>query len=145
DDYPQWIEDAIQIMELSNYYVYRFKMEKISESRGKIPCDIENLYGTWCSNDISSVPNKSNLRYLPIKNAPMIGNGNLSTMGLSQHYGTINGSYIHTSFQDGYVFFAYTGVPVDCDGYPLVPKNAKFTEAIQYYFIYRMSLSGYTH
>lgn len=145
DDIPQWVEDAIQIIGVPNYYVYRFKNVKIENGRCAIPCDIENLHGVWVSNSLVEVPRKGNIYDLPIKNAQMIGGLGVQTEGHTSAFGTINGRHLQASFDKGYAFFAYTGVPLDCDGYPLIPKDAHLNEALQYYFIMKMSLSGYKH
>lgn len=144
NDIPQWVEDAIHIMGIPNYYVYKFQKIKITQNKGVIPCDIENLHSIYITNDFTGKFNVNNSNRLFIRNAPLIGNG-LSTPICNTSYATINGNFIHTSFYEGFIYCVYTGIPLDCDGFPLVPKDAKLNEALQYYFINRMSLSGYKH
>lgn len=144
NDIPQWTEDAIQIIGIPNYYVYKFKLVTINQNKGSIPCNIENLHSVYITNNLTDRFNINSSRRLVIRNAPLIGNG-ISTPICDTAYATINGSFIHTSFYKGFVYFVYTGIPLDCDGLPLIPKNAKLNEALQYYFISRMSLSGYKH
>jgi hypothetical protein len=144
DDIPQWVEDAIGIMEVPNYYVPKYKLIKIEHYRGHLPCDIENIFGLWCTNSLSKTDNINNLERLIMQNNPLIGK-NIKSYNDSNHYGSIDGRYVHTSFQKGYVYLVYKGMPLDCDGFPLVPDDPKVHEALQYYFIYRMSLSGYKH
>jgi hypothetical protein len=53
----------------------------------------------------------------------------------------INDNYIITSFKDGAkVLISYKAFPIDEDGYPLVPDNEKFKQAVQWYV---MSKLGY--
>ena len=50
----------------------------------------------------------------------------------------INGSYIKTNQRDGYIMMAYQAVPVDTDGYPLVPDDASFLEALYWYIVMKL-------
>lgn len=146
DDIPQWVEDAVQIMGIPDYYVNRYKLSTVTASKCPIPCDIENLYGIWVSSDLNKCENTTGLKRLFIRNVPMLGKGKGIEMPIHPvAYGNINGNFVHTSFEAGTLYYVYKGIPLDCDGYPLVPKDAKFNEALQYYFIYRMALSGYKH
>lgn len=146
EDIPQWTEDAINIIGISNYYINKHKLSKIEDSRTKLPCDIENLIGVFVVPGFGITTNHSNLRRLFLQNSPYFGKGKgYETLGKETGYGTINGGYLDTSFDKGYVYFAYTGIPLDAENYPLVPKDAHLNTALQYYFINRMSLSGFKH
>ena len=50
----------------------------------------------------------------------------------------INGSYINTNQRDGYIMMAYQAVPVDVDGYPLVPEDDSFLEALYWYIVVKL-------
>lgn len=146
EDIPQWVEDAINIIGIPNYYTYRYKLQEVSNSRCPLPCDIENLFGVYIATSLTKAENTNSLRRLFIRNSPLFGKGiGYETNNGASSYGSINGNYLHTSFDKGLVYFVYKGIPLDCDGFPLVPKDGKLNEALQYYFIYRMSLSGFKH
>ena len=49
----------------------------------------------------------------------------------------VQSNIMTTSFKDGYVEVAYQALPTDEDGFPLVPDNMDFREALRYYIIYR--------
>ncbi len=144
DDIPQWVEDAMDIMGIHNYYVYKHRVIEVNDYRASIPCGIQHLNGIWVTNSYDEAQDINQLRRLFIRNTPLLGKG-IQTSNHQTAYGSINGRTVHTSFQKGLIYMSYTGIPLDCDGYPLVPKDAKLNEALQYYFIYRMSLSGYKH
>ena len=144
DDIPQLVEDAVEIMGIPNYYVYKHRVLVVKDYRATIPCDIQHLNGIWVTNTCSEAQDINQLKRLFIRNVDLLGKG-IQTSKHETAYGSINGRTVHTSFSDGLLYMSYTGIPLDCDGYPLVPKDAKFNEALQYYFIYRMSLSGYKH
>lgn len=144
EDIPQWVEDAMDIMGIHNYYVYKHRVIPVNDYRASIPCDIQHLNGIWVTNSLEEAQDINQLRRLFIRNVALLGKG-IQTSNHETAYGSINGRTVHTSFQTGYIYMSYTGIPLDCDGYPLVPKDAKLNEALQYYFIYRMSLSGFKH
>ncbi len=51
---------------------------------------------------------------------------------------SLNDSFIFTSFKDGYVFLAYEGLPVNCDGFPLIPDTQRYKEAIKCYIRFKI-------
>jgi len=50
---------------------------------------------------------------------------------------TIQAGIITTSFKEGYVKIAYDSLPVDDDGFPLIPDDQDALLALEYYIIYR--------
>lgn len=63
----------------------------------------------------------------------------------STHYYKIVGNYIQTSFECGYIKLHYLTIPVDKEGYPLIPDNEAFKQALEWYIIRRLIGSGYQH
>lgn len=49
----------------------------------------------------------------------------------------IQGLIIYTSFKEGCIELSYEAIPVDCDGYPLIPDNSSFREALELYITKR--------
>ena len=45
----------------------------------------------------------------------------------------IANGYIKTNIRDGYIMMAYQAIPTDCDGYPMIPDDISFKEAIYWY------------
>lgn len=146
EDMPQWTEDAIQIMGISNYYVYKYKLTEVKDSKVLMPCDLENLQGVFVATSLQLAENKDSLKRLFIRDTPYFGkNKGYETTDPNAAYGSFNGCYLHTSFDKGIVYWVYEGVPTDEEGFPLVPRDARVNTALQYYFIARMSLSGFVH
>ena len=55
----------------------------------------------------------------------------------------IDGNYIKTEFKTGIIYIVYYGIPVDDDGFPLVPDDISFDQACMWYIISRLVLGGY--
>ena len=50
----------------------------------------------------------------------------------------VDGMYVFTDFKDGFVEVAYTGIPIDDEGYPLIPGDPKLLEALKYHLIFKI-------
>lgn len=50
----------------------------------------------------------------------------------------IVGGYIKTNVSSGYLMMAYQAVPTDKDGYPLIPDNESFMEALYWYITMKL-------
>jgi len=59
-----------------------------------------------------------------------IGGGEVETTDYTY---VVNGGYIKTNKKNGYLMAAYQAIPLDIDGYPLVPDDAGFIEALYWY------------
>lgn len=51
---------------------------------------------------------------------------------------TVNDNFIFTNFQTGFVFIAYKALPVDKDGFPLIPDNRRYKEAVKSFIRYKI-------
>lgn len=67
------------------------------------------------------------------------------TTSRTNHYYKIQGNYIQTSFESGYIKLHYLTIPVDKEGYPLIPDNEAFKQALEWHIIRRLIGSGYQH
>jgi hypothetical protein len=122
----------------------------IKNYRGSLPCDM--IYPVsardWVSkvemrqsSDLFHSSTKKNEENIPESpstypiNSPLIQNGNLvknNVYGNDLTY-TINNQHIFTNFEEGEVELAYKAFPTDCNGYPLIPDNVKYVQAVKYY------------
>jgi hypothetical protein len=50
-------------------------------------------------------------------------------------YYTINNSFIKTNFKEGYIMLAYTSIATDPEGFPLIPDDESFKEAVYWYIV----------
>lgn len=58
---------------------------------------------------------------------------------------TVKPGYIVPTFQSGVIKIHYLGFPTDDDGYPMVPVNIFAKEAMSWYILSRLLLSGTKH
>lgn len=51
----------------------------------------------------------------------------------------LNGNYIFTNFECGWVVMAYKAIPLDTDGFPLIPYEESWRKAMEFEIAYRIS------
>lgn len=67
----------------------------------------------------------------------------VSCLSEGEHwYYTENGS-ISTSFSDGIIRVHYRRLPLDGEGYPMIPDDELYKEALYYYVLAKMIIAGY--
>ncbi len=51
---------------------------------------------------------------------------------------SVNDNYIFANFSEGYIFLAYRALPVDEEGFPTIPDNRRFIEAVKAFICYKI-------
>jgi len=67
----------------------------------------------------------------------------MSTVECTNHTYKVQTGCIHTSFSDGDFILIYRRLPVDCDGFIMIPDNNNYKQAIEWYIYQQMTFSGY--
>ena len=49
------------------------------------------------------------------------------------------GNYIKTNIKDGYLLVSYQAVPTDDEGYPLIPDDASYIEALYWFIVMKLT------
>jgi len=95
-----------------------------------------SLYGDTYAQALERINTYPNIRetltaLLYNNSSPISDRDNVS---LSDPYTyVINGSYIKTNIRTGFLMISYQAVPVDDEGYPMIPDDESFEEAIYWY------------
>lgn len=182
-DALEWSIDAIQLIGAPMVLIPKQIGIKISNYRGELPCDLENIEqaaGSFdgCTpfpmrsntNTFHTVFNCNDKQILPTliaqanissSTTPPIGqdisgnpvykfqNGNMSMpetiTQTSQNVAiyndptyNVNDNFIFVNFKDGFVFLAYDALPIDEDGFPLIPDNRRYKEAVKAFIRYKI-------
>jgi len=53
---------------------------------------------------------------------------------------TVGGNYIFTSFSEGKVLMSYSAIPTDDEGYPLIPSDEVWRNAVKWEIAYKIAL-----
>lgn len=117
-------KDNTPILELSNYCA-------------KLPNDFHNLiqlsYSTTPEGPF--YPMRYNTGNFDIGNNENI-NGSLATTNNITY--VVTQSYIKTNIESGYLMMAYQAIPTDNEGYPMVPDDAAFIDALYWYITMKL-------
>lgn len=107
---PKIFEEKTAILEICDY-------------RAKLPCDFDNMIQVRLADHDHRIfrAASDSFHLSPIR-----------------HYSAdltykIQNSAIFTSISKGMIEIVYKAIPTDCDGFPLIPDNSSFAEALEYY------------
>lgn len=139
NDAIEWIGDAIEIMGVHQGFQQLYIKSKVIDHRVKLPCNFEYLLGVehkgmrlQRTGSINSTNEKCSCL------------DNLVCAPADRTY-YLNPNYINTSFREGEITIYYKGLQVDCNGFPFVPDNAFYREALTWYVLEKMCLRGFKH
>lgn len=57
----------------------------------------------------------------------------------------INGNVLHTSWDADNITVHYNKYPIDAEGFPMIPKSGFLLEALTWFCMWKLLLSGYNH
>ena len=113
---PQLFQHKVEILELNKY-------------RALLPCDFVEEEGVKCC-----------------KNAAFNASTDLYDVRMSHtNMPTykIQGDYIVTSIEKGYIELAYTAIKTDSEGYPMIVDDQSFIRALVSYIVYKRVYTNY--
>jgi len=85
--------------------------------------------GSYSNNHVVTTQYGTNSQSTP----STVPSGESNTIFSVDYQYSINGGYIKTNIRDGYLLISYQAIPTDTDGYPLVPDDESFFEALYWY------------
>lgn len=63
----------------------------------------------------------------------------------SDAYTSIQGNYLHTTFKSGTITLYYEGLPIDKEGWLMIPDLSELTDALCYKILTKLMLRAFTH
>jgi hypothetical protein len=141
-DLETWARDGIHDMRIPNFYAIKDSDVKVVNGTAPIRVNTDMLIGAYLYDD-NTIFNIQNSYELLVRNDNSLGSNGFPCKGTQ--YVTFNGGNLYIKQATGTIKLFYKDVPTDCNNKILIPNNPKVIVALMYYFIYRMSLSGYIH
>lgn len=116
----------VRIVGMPKGFDEKTDLVKIKEYRGILPCDLESIIQVRTHNECGH--NNRVFRY-------STDSFHMSENKQHSHDLTykVQGGIIFTSMRDGTIEIAYRAIPVDSDGYPMIPDNSSFIRALELY------------
>jgi hypothetical protein len=132
EDMVEWAAEALEQIGVRGQYVHKAVEIEVDNYRAALPCDLYKIVGIEYQGEA--------LRKLT---------GNFDTIyrtdeqrdklkSTSYHGYTVNDAWLNFNFEKGTINFAYIGVPVDKEGFPLIPDSISYKEAIEKYIVMKL-------
>lgn len=172
DDILAWIPQAINLCKVRNILEPRACVIDVHHQIGKLPCGLQTIDGLFYNNrrlrkgtgvidrrvckdttktdfqsyfvtdptDEGYVNNSQDyrlIRGLDLKQMP-------EENGSTDYYIPFP-NHIQTTFDEGQVVIFYRKISTDKDGYPLIPDEENIRQAIFWWLMGRVTISGYKH
>jgi len=154
-DIIEWASEALDFIHVFPQYEHKEACINVCNHKGELPCDYISLEfleykgtGLRYSTNVFGTQHKNTNRgeyYTPYSyNASKIANVLLldgtNIIRESDSF-TIKNGYFNTSFRDGNINIVYVAMKTDDEGYPLIPDNVSFREALYWYCNYKYTYS----
>ncbi len=130
-DAVEWIGEAIEFIATPMQYIEKIQVICIKHRKGRLPIDMHLLMSAGASSetDIKCAKNFAQMRY-STDNYHMFCAQSHDCHCNSDITYKVNDDYIFVNFDEGSVRLAYRAIPVDEEGYPRIPDDIKFKEAV---------------
>lgn len=113
---PQLFENKVETLEIKKY-------------RAKLPCDFVEEQAVKCCNNISFNASTDMFKVQESKTfVPTY---------------KIQGDFLISSIEEGYIKLAYTAIKTDEDGYPMIVDDQAFVRALVSYIVYKRVFTNY--
>lgn len=145
-DMVEWIAEALEQIGAYMQYVHKTQTLEVEGFRAALPCDFHKVVAIEHNGEALRYLSGDYDSYYHQNDSKNLRTGNYSGSSVSGNYGyNINSAFINTNFEKGDIILAYIGVPVDSEGFPLVPDNVSYREALFWYILMKLFLGGYIH
>jgi len=139
-DIIEWIGEALAFIGAGSQLVLKNVEIPVFDFRAEMPTDLLVLKQLkyYAEND----GRWKIIKYNPSNFDPHEDDSPNKFVTTEETYSTTE-NYIKTTFEEGKILLAYKGYPIDDDGYPAVPENQYFKEALFWYCFKKLILRGY--
>lgn len=144
-DMIEWIAEGLEFIGANPQFQDRIAEICVSGHRGVLPCDLHAIQFVqdkasgvkyrYASDQRHSHYNELNANSIPTDTAPL---------NAGKTY-NLNGNYINTEDRECTIIVSYKAIPVDKDGFPMVPKEVSVTTALFWYIVKQLMMGGYIH
>jgi len=152
-DFIEWMAEALDFIHVYPQYSIKPICFKITAYKTELPCDFIGLDQIEFEGINLRATNNS---FGPIQDNAVIGRyytpysynqSKLENAVFVDPYSTsyfregysfkIENGWLKTSFKEGEINLSYISQPMDEEGYPLVPEDVSFKEALYWYVVYK--------
>lgn len=122
----QYTLDFIGVFGMPKMYQDKQETVIIEDFRGQLPCDCISI------NQIKECESGKCLRSITDNFAPReIRDKTTAEKYVQELAFKTQGQIIYTSFKEGTILISYKSIPIDSEGYPMLPNNSVFLRALE--------------
>jgi len=145
-DALEWAGEAMELIGANNYLIESVKEVYVSDYRGCLPIELFQIITIGASPVADDTPqeecreskNFTQMRYSTDANHHWYCDGSGDSGCISDLTYKVNDNFIFTNFKTGYIKIAMISMPVDDRGFPRIPDDAKFKEAVAAHIKWRL-------
>ena len=149
-DIIEFIGEALDSIGAYSQYKQQSTDLTLCDYRAELPCDLYKLLSvsyngspmlpatSTVGNLASTSTNSASINTFTVNNVPTQLNQSTPASSVTNYTYTINDNFITTSLIEGTICIAYLGIPVDDDGFPLIPDNYYYVKAVKLYVTYML-------
>lgn len=147
-DAIEWVGEVIELLNPPYDLIEDVEVVLVEHGRAKIPCDLHSINGIKCLiDDNASLIDECEFpidHFVPMVYSTDIyhnykDNHNDKNCNIPQATYKLENGYILPNFENGFLAVSYKAIPVDEDGFPLIPDNIKFKNAIKYHIMWKLA------
>ena len=139
----EWIAEALEFIGAGPVLVTKTVTVPVLSHRAALPTDLMHLLSVAHGHGETEEQFDKSVKYSLDRSTTTRPFDNPG--GTYEEYYTLNPDYIHTSFETGFLSITYRGLPIDEEGWPLVPDHPSFREAFFWYVLKMLCMGGYKH
>lgn len=149
-DAVEWAGEAIELIGAPFHLLDKSERLTIANYRAELPCDLHYIVTTRGLSKESTTEDACDDietgSFMPMRYSTdayhhwYCNNANFKDTNCQGDYTyKVNDNFIFTNFETGFVLLAYKGIPVDDDGFPKIPDDPKFKNAVAYHIMWKMA------
>lgn len=150
NDCIEWMGEALEHIGTAKQVVPKIRVVQAQDFKVRIPPDIYMLDTIRYANDNSTTqPDINDFKYILTTGKqdlhPGLFKQRKNTQLQTEENYTLDGRYIKTSFEDFWIAIQYKAFALDNDGYPLIPDDVAYQEALSWYCTMKILQRGEKH
>lgn len=135
-DAIEWMADAILLLGVPQAYIKKSCNKTVEDYKTEIPAELIRFENIFLIKGGKKIALRYNGDHSFVK---MHCDDSINISCKCEDTYTLNNNYIFTSFEEGTLEINYHSFPVDDKGYPMIPEDQAFIEAITLYIAYKVA------
>lgn len=132
------IARGLGIMQVDGFYEIGLSYKTVREYQAPLPCDNKYIIAVLIYDGCT-------MYRLPLTRSLSLGVAFKDLKVHPIHQGAINFNWLKTDIEEANIIYVYYRLPKDDNGDLMIPDQVDVLEALPYFVIAKLSLSGYKH